>query len=126
MKHFDAKKIINHARVLRSEMTESEKVLWKELRGRRLGGFKFLRQHPLLYHGNLLKYNYFIADFYCSQKKAVIELDGYVHNSQKAYDEYRDNELKTMGYNILRIRNEELTDISAAKSKILTFLSSIN
>ncbi len=107
-------------------MTESEKVLWKELRGRRLGGFKFLRQHPLLYHGNLLKYNYFIADFYCSQKKAVIELDGYVHNSQKAYDEYRDNELKTMGYNILRIRNEELTDISAAKSKILTFLSSIN
>jgi leucyl-tRNA synthetase len=126
VKHFDAKKIINHARVLRSEMTESEKVLWKELRGRRLGGFKFLRQHPLLYHGNLLKYNYFIADFYCSQKKAVIELDGYVHNSQKAYDEYRDNELKTMGYNILRIRNEELTDISAAKSKILTFLSSIN
>lgn len=125
MKHFDTKKIINHARVLRSEMTESEKVLWKELRGRRLGGFKFLRQHPLLYHGNLLRYNYFIADFYCSEKKAVIELDGNVHNSQKAYDEYRDNELKIMGYNILRIRNEELTDISAAKSKILTFLSSI-
>jgi len=126
VKHFDIKKIINHARILRSEMTESEMILWKELRGRKLYGFKFLRQHPIIYHGNLLRYNYFIADFYCSEKKAIIELDGLVHNIQKEYDEFRDNELKIMGYNILRISNEELTDISATKSKIITFLNSIS
>jgi very-short-patch-repair endonuclease len=42
-KIFDLHKIRNHARELRKEMTDSEKILWKELRGRKIDGYKFLR-----------------------------------------------------------------------------------
>ena len=75
-KKFDFKEIKLHARELRNNQTESEKLLWKELRGRKLSGYKFLRQHPLLYKGNLIRYNYFINDFYCDRKKRLLNLMG--------------------------------------------------
>jgi very-short-patch-repair endonuclease len=76
---FDFKEIRKHSQEPRNNMTESEKLLWKELKGRKLSGFKFLRQHPILYKGNLIRYNYFIVDFYYYARKAVIELDGPIH-----------------------------------------------
>ena len=80
LKKFDFNEIISLAKGLRESMTESETILWKELKARKLSGFKFLRQHPIIYKGNLLRYNYFVADFYCAEKKAVIELDGPIHD----------------------------------------------
>ena len=124
-KKFDFKKIKKHAQDLRLNMTESEKLLWKELRGRRLSGYKFLRQHPVLYSGNLIRFNYFVADFYCDSKKAIIELDGPIHNTTEEYDQFKDSEIINLGMNILRIKNEELNDIDQTKTKILTFLNSI-
>ena len=124
-KRFDFKKIRKHAQDLRHNMTESEKLLWKELRGRKLSGYKFLRQHPILYSGNLIRFNYFVADFYCDAKKTVIELDGPVHDTSKEYDLFRDSELQENGLHILRIRNEELNDIDQTIEKILAFLNSI-
>ncbi len=126
MKNFDIGKIRTHARELRVNMTISERLLWEVVRGRRLNGFKFLRQHPILYGGNLLRYNYFIADFYCNEKKAIIELDGPIHDNNGEYDLFRDSELKHLGYNILRLKNEELNDIKSTKARILAFLDSIN
>ncbi len=35
------------ARDLRTNATSAEEKLWGELRGRRLGGFKFVRQFPV-------------------------------------------------------------------------------
>jgi very-short-patch-repair endonuclease len=125
-KRFDFKKIKVHSQHLRKNMTESEKLLWNELRGRKLSGFKFLRQHPIIYQGNLVRYNYFVADFYCSEKKAVIELDGPIHGTTEEYDQFRDSELINMGIRIIRIKNEELDDINQTKEKILGFLNSIN
>ncbi|HUX95300.1 MAG TPA: DUF559 domain-containing protein [Bacteroidales bacterium] len=125
-KKFDLNKIKIHARELRKEMTDSEKILWKELRGRKMDGHKFLRQHPILHNGNLVRYNYFIADFYCAAKKAIIELDGPIHKDKKEYDEYRDSILKDMNMNILRIKNEELSDIKYVIEKIKTFLNLIH
>lgn len=52
-------------------MTEAEDILWKHLRNKKLNGLKFRRQHPL---------DIFIADFYCHEKKLVIELDGGIHD----------------------------------------------
>ena len=78
------------AKELKKNSTESERILWKELRGRRFAGFKFLRQHPIIYKGNMTCYNFFIADFYCDQKKTIIELDGPFHESSEEYDEFRD------------------------------------
>jgi very-short-patch-repair endonuclease len=124
-KRFDHKSITEHARELRRSMTDSEKILWEELRGRRLSGYKFLRQYPILYRGNLIRYNYFIADFYCDSKRTIIELDGPVHEGRKEYDEFRDEELKYLGYNILRIKNEEIRDITSALNKIEQFLHNI-
>lgn len=100
---FDHNQISNKSRELRKNMTDSEKLLWEELRDRRLNGLKFLRQHPVLYQGNLIRYNYFIADFYCYEKKAVIEIDGPIHEGNEEYDSFRDEEMKNLGLHILRI-----------------------
>jgi very-short-patch-repair endonuclease len=57
---------------LRKKLTPSEKQLWQALRGGKLGGFKFRRQHPV---------GRFILDFYCPVCKLVIELDGAIHDT---------------------------------------------
>ena len=124
-KRFDFKKIKEHARELRKCMTEPEKMLWNELRGRRLSGYKFHRQYPILYNGNLIRYNYFIADFYCPEKKLIIELDGAIHDSKKEYDQFRDLELINIGIHTLRIKNEDLSDMKETLQIIHSFLNSI-
>ena len=83
---FDFNIVKKHARELRKNMTESEKLLWNELRGKRLLGYRFLRQQSILFKGNLMRYNYFIVDFYCDKKKAVIEVDGPIHQESEEYD----------------------------------------
>jgi len=122
LEKFDFRKIKNHVKELRKRMTEAEKILWKELRGRRLSGYKFLRQHPILYKGNLIRYNYFVADFYCDRKKTIIELDGPIHDTTNEYDSFRESELKDLGLHILRIRNEELVELNVVLWKIESFL----
>jgi very-short-patch-repair endonuclease len=124
-KKFDFAKIRKQARDLRNSMTESEKLLWKELKGKKLSGYRFLRQHPILYKGNLTRYNYFIADFYCDEKKVIIEVDGPIHEKSEDYDEYRDSELKELGINVIRIKNEELENMNKVLSKISNFINLI-
>ena len=63
--YLDIKTIKKHARELRRNVTDSEKELWEQLRNRRLSGYKFLRQHPIIYKADYKGLNYFIADFYC-------------------------------------------------------------
>ncbi|MFH0843225.1 MAG: endonuclease domain-containing protein [Bacteroidota bacterium] len=121
-KKFDFERIKDRAKKLRINMTKAEKTLWKELRCRKLSGFKFLRQHVFLYKGNLKRYNYFVADFYCYEKKAVIELDGPVHDTKEEYDEYRDSELQELGLRVLRIKNRELENMTEVLKKIKDFL----
>ena len=123
---FDFKRITKHARELRNNMTESEKLLWEELRGKRISGLRFLRQHPILYKGNLSKYNYFIADFYCNEKKVIIEVDGPIHDRSEDYDEYRDNELEELGIRVLRIKNEELKNMKEVINRITEYLNLIS
>ena len=48
-KYLDFKVIKKHARELRHITTDSEKLLWKQLRNRKLSEYKFLRQHPIVY-----------------------------------------------------------------------------
>ncbi len=70
------------ARELRQEMTPAEKTLWEQLRNRKLGGFKFRRQHPL---------DRFIVDFYCAACKLIVEVDGDIHDLQQERDAIRKN-----------------------------------
>lgn len=88
---------------LRKNMTYAEKVLWQQLRNRKLGDLKFRRQHPV---------DIFILDFYCHEKKLAIEVDGGIHNheAQKEWDENRTYELNEFGIVVLRFSNEEVID----------------
>ncbi len=113
---------VSRARQLRKNMTETEKMLWKELRNRKFMGLKFLRQHPFIYQMDKNEPRYFIADFYCAEKKLIIEVDGKVHDFQKEEDEHRDGILKSMDMNILRIKNEETKNMSRVKETIREFI----
>lgn len=107
--------IIELAKHLRNNMTESEKLLWSILRMKKFDGFKFRCQHPV--------YRY-ILDFYCHEKRLAIEIDGKVHDSQKEYDRYRDEFLKSLDIITLRIKDEDvLNNIDFVKNRIKEFLS---
>ena len=125
-KCIDFKVIKKSARDLRKNMTDSEILLWEKLRNRRLSGLKFLRQHPVVYKADYRGLNYFIADFYCDEKKAVIELDGPIHETTIEYDQFRDDEIKRLGLKILRLKNEELNNMDEALLKINRFLDVIS
>ena len=52
------------ARRLRKEATDAERTLWHRLRGKRLGGLKFRRQHVV---------GRYILDFYCHECRLAVE-----------------------------------------------------
>ena len=85
-------------------MTEFEQELWFYLRGRKFQNMKFYRQVPI---------GKYIVDFLCKDKRLIIELDGSGHleEKQKIHDKIRDEYLKSLGYKILRIYNNELNNI---------------
>lgn len=110
---------------MRKRQTPEEYILWQELRRKSVDGFKFFRQHPIIY-GNIDKeILFFVADFYCAKANLVIELDGKIHDLQQEYDSYREQILKDKGLIVLRIKNEELNDISVVLNKIQAHLNTI-
>ena len=117
----DKEQIIKFSRELRKNQTPAEKILWSRIRNRKLNGNKFLRQHPIPYLGYNNKPNYFIADFYCDDKKLIIELDGRIHEFQEEYDQNREAILADLGLLVIRFKNEELDDIE----NILRFINKI-
>jgi len=96
-----SEQIMQNAKTLRANLTPAEKLLWANLRDRNLGGYKFRRQHPI---------DRFIADFYCHEKRVVVELDGGIHleTDQMEYDENRTAALKRWDIEVIRFTNEEV------------------
>jgi type I restriction enzyme, R subunit len=90
--------LVNEARELRKNQTPAEETLWQLLRNRKLNGLKFRRQHQI---------GSYITDFYCHEKKLIVELDGEVHNNpeRQKHDTTRDKYLTTSGFKILRFPN---------------------
>jgi len=86
---------------LRQNQTPAEKILWQDLRAKRLEGYKFRRQHPI---------ECFIVDFACLSEKLAIEIDGDTHGSDepKAYDARRTQYLNTLGWRVLRFSNQDI------------------
>ena len=110
------------SRQLRRNFTESENLLWQELRNRKLGGYKFNRQFPIIYNEAYGKKDFFILDFYCAEKKIAIELDGSVHDNQPEYDRDRDLILLDLGIRVVRYKNEDVKEIEILLGKILEVL----
>src|SRR5262245_40939702 len=67
-----------HAKELRCESTNAEKILWSLLRNRQFKGKKFRRQHAIAHY---------VADFYCHECKLIIELDGNHHAGKEAKED---------------------------------------
>ena len=103
-------------------MTTEETLLWRKLRGRKFHGLKFLRQHPIICETISGKPLFFIPDFYCAEKRLIIEIDGKIHDFQKDYDERREEILKNMNMKIVRFKNEEFNYIPEVLSKIESFM----
>lgn len=113
-------KLYEYGRMLRKETTEAEQKLWELIRGKKLNGLKFRRQHPL--------HNY-IADFYCHDKKLVIEIDGAVHmtTDNAEYDKGRTYELQELGVTVTRFWNDEvMKNIESVIAKIKEVANNIN
>ena len=106
------------AKEMRENMTEAETVLWEALKSKHIGD-KFRRQHII---GN------FIADFVCLSKRLVIEVDGGYHtdDTQQGLDEGRAEELKQLGFEVIRFTNEEvLNNLDKVVHQITEKLSSL-
>jgi len=91
--------LIEKAKENRKNPTEAEQILWIQLRGKKLSGYKFRQQHLI---GD------YIVDFVCLSKSLVVEVDGGYHNETKAYDEERTLFLNKKGFEVIRFNNEEV------------------
>ncbi len=91
----------DRSRELRRAETPAEKQLWSKLRGRRLGGFKFIRQAPI---------GPFFADFLCRERGLVVEIDGATHSTEEELqkDARRRAFIEVLGYRILWFQNAEV------------------
>jgi len=111
--HLNAKpSTFRYAKELRNRMTFAEKILWVELRNRKLSNLKFRRQHSIMRY---------ILDFYCHQAKLGIELDGKYHEdkAQQLYDKNRTENLALHNIEIIRFTNEEvINDLQSVLLKI--------
>lgn len=92
------------AQVLRQNMTDAERLLWKHLRAHRLNGQKFRRQQSI---------GPYIVDFVHFGARLIIEADGGQRNDGTP-DAVRDAWLEGQGFKVLRFWNNEiLTSIDA-------------
>ena len=89
------------AREMRHQPNDAESLVWDQLRNRRVGKFKFRRQHPI---------GKYIADFYCVEAKVIVELDGATHEGREDYDAERQAWLESQGIAVLRVKNQDLYD----------------
>ncbi len=107
----------DRGRRLRAKSTEEERKLWRHLRAKRFGGFKFRRQHRI---------GPFFADLCCPGRRLIIELDGGQHAEQEEgrRDAVRTAYLNEQGYRVIRFWNEqvntELDDVLEAIYAALT------
>lgn len=85
----------------RHNPTDAENFLWENLKGKKLDGYKFRRQHII---------DDCIADFVCLSKKLVVEVDGKYHNEPdiQEYDKLRTQLLNKHGFKVIRFTNEEV------------------
>jgi len=75
--------------------------MWSILRAKRMGGYKFRRQHAL---------GRYIADFVCLGARLVIEVDGDSHGNDEAevLDAKRSEFIQSLGFKVIRFWNHEV------------------
>ncbi|MDP1528589.1 MAG: endonuclease domain-containing protein [Rhodoferax sp.] len=91
----------DRARALRQSAGFAEDRVWARLRGGKLDGHKFRRQHPI---------GPYYADFACDRLRLIIEIDGAVHllDDVIARDRTRQAALEASGWTVLRFTNDQV------------------
>lgn len=86
---------------LRNYSSIAEIKLWMALKNRKLNGTKFRRQY------GVEKYS---LDFYCSEEKLSVELDGDTHDNPSSYeyDLKRTEVLNSYGIREIRFLNKDV------------------
>jgi len=98
------------AQELRKAGNLSEVLLWQQVKNKQFRGLDFDRQKII---GN------YIVDFYCSQARVVIEIDGSSHDDKVEYDAERDAYLAGLGLTVVHVRDE---DVKQNLEGVLEFL----
>ncbi len=102
---------LEKARTLRRDMTDAERKIWNYLRGGRLLGLKFRRQHSV---------PPYVVDFHCEALKLAVELDGSQHSTAAAAE--RTRYLQSQGVHVLRFwNNDVMLQSDAVLESILDF-----
>lgn len=110
MKILYSRDLKERSRDLRNNSTLAEVLLWNHLKRRKMLGYQFMRQKPI---------HHFIVDFYCSQLRLAIEIDGESHRLRFSADMLRQEHLEEMGVHGLRFNDLDV------KKDIGNVLSSI-
>ena len=116
MQHLNNQQFFKPVRkYLRNHGTSAEASLWKILKKKQVGNYKFRRQHSI---------GKYILDFYCPELKLAIELDGQPHAElvNLTKDTQRDKWLNNLGIVVFRYENRwvfEYPDI--IKQEIIDF-----
>jgi very-short-patch-repair endonuclease len=106
-------------------MTPSERQVWSLLKGKQILGYKFRRQHPIVVDVNSGHKTYFIIDFYCTELKLAVEIDGPVHDDRVDYDSRRDQLLQGKGIQVVRIKNEMVSESKVVINVISAVIKAI-
>ena len=106
-------KLKDYATSHRSTPTEAENILWQLLRGKKLDGYKFRRQHII---------GPFITDFVCLKSRLVIEVDGLIHQLPEniVSDKERTLWLYSKGFDLIRFTNDQI--LSECDNVLMTIL----
>lgn len=100
---FNQKNQTEKRKILRNSATKAELLLWSKLKGKQIRNLKFRRQYSV---------NKYVIDFYNTELKLAIEVDGKTHDSEDSidYDASRQREIENFGIKFIRIRNEQVID----------------
>jgi very-short-patch-repair endonuclease len=103
---------------MRREMPLPEVILWQLLRGGKVDGLRFRRQHPV---------GPFVLDFYCAERKLAIEVDGLAHDNAERFeqDERRTMWLNNQGIQVIRFMASDILDPVALEAVVVTIRENV-
>jgi very-short-patch-repair endonuclease len=104
------------AKSLRRQMSLPEVLLWRAIKGRKLNGLQFRKQHPI---------GPYVLDFYCDAARLAVEVDGGSHDfgDRPERDERRDAWMLERGVRTLRLSASLiLADVDDAARTIIAHI----
>jgi very-short-patch-repair endonuclease len=105
------------AKRLRRQMSLPEVLLWRAIKGRKLSGLQFRKQHPL---------GPYVLDFYCEAQRLAVEVDGGSHSfgDRPRRDDQRDAWLERQGIRTLRLSASlVLSEVDDATRTIMAYVA---